>query len=341
MLLDFNFKGYIENEDSTLTVVGTASTPTRDLQGEKVLISPTAFDKAWEEFKQPNQYNGGDKAPNKVDHQRGAKYRDRTVGEVLNMKYYSPEETLTMDNFDSFFNNAKIVAVSKIFDRDAIADIKSGNLTGYSLAWFHNPAKRLQVQADTKKYIDNEIHINELTLTRRPANIDSNDLKIANMEERVNAMYAVGDGVNYYNTNAVVKNVYMANGKFAYDLEFDGNFKSMDLVEEGDINLKSYTTSFNDDAFDNLIKQALKNKIRDEKYDIDLSDLSNFTYSLSGNVTFGKTKRMNTKVTVNSDGKTIFHTRITNTSKKEPEQKGQDTGFQQIRYIFGEPKFKK
>lgn len=167
-----------------LVISGVATTNKRDRQYEIITITPNALRKAWPEFAEKG-------APMKVDHalfvrydnldvQFGEKfnpkehywinpkYQDRVVGRVINMEFENADE-FNLDSEEP--QETKITFVALITDPEAIEDIENGELDSVSLGW--QSKDWFGRYGQTSERIDKEIEIDELTLTKTPANPDA------------------------------------------------------------------------------------------------------------------------------------------------------------------------
>jgi Inorganic Pyrophosphatase len=189
---NIEFQTQKEGEDF-LIVQGTASTNSKDSDGDVCIISPVAIreyikankeikmdvdhayfqDTYTEKFFTPSMRNfveGQDKWQN-------IKYKDRIIGEVIELEY-NPKD-ISFDSLD-LENMPKIVMTCKckITDKEAIEDIKAGNLTGFSLFWSG------QVFKAGKNYcLYTQLDDVMLTITSSPKNNDCNDLVVAQDQE--------------------------------------------------------------------------------------------------------------------------------------------------------------
>lgn len=240
-----NLKSVITDTKDKLVLFGIVSTPTKDLTGEEVLIHPKAFLTANKKYlSESSIYTLGDIAPIRVDHAdpispNYKKYGARSIGYALDLKYSPSDKPFDSIDFDWWFNNAKIEGVLCLTDPQAIEDYKLGNLGAVSLAWKHNPQKRLQVQSNQKKFIDHEIVIEEITMTNTPANPDAKGWVPVSDKER---KYKNGDVVRVRNLKGIVKESYKNNAEILYDIDFGTNCKSLDYIPEAYINTK-YTST--------------------------------------------------------------------------------------------------
>ena len=289
--------------DGSLIVRGIASSNKLDRDKDKITITPNALKEAWELFKQMG-------AKMLFEHGQDPDFGNEIIGTVLDMQH--DKEEYDIDSPD--IKPLKIIATCKITDPRVIAMILSGEVDSFSLSW---KVLSRYIDPDTGDDINREIFINELTACKMPANPEAKFTVLDNTDMNLMEQYGFedrfGQTVEAYGQTAKVKGYAIRNGEKYYNLAFD-NMKVKSYVKDDKI--KAYTTAFDDSSMDSLLKQALKKKIKEEGYDIPASEIDQFTYNLKGNIIFGKNKRMSTRMTVSSDGKAIFHTRITNASKK-------------------------
>lgn len=192
--IKFNIEIQTQNEgEDFLIVEGTASTNSKDSDGDICLISPVALKEYIADHKQididvdhsyfSNRITGEFSNPQNrafkagQDKWQNEKYQDRIIGQVLELEY-TPKD-ITFDSID-LENMPKIVMKhkSKIMDKEAIEDIKNGKLTGFSLMWSGQ-----KFQAGKNILLYSQLDLVMLTITSAPKNDDCNDLAIADKQE--------------------------------------------------------------------------------------------------------------------------------------------------------------
>jgi hypothetical protein len=281
--------------DGSLWITGIATTNRVDRENESLTITPRAFIKANEEFMKKG-------APVWVEHGATEKYGEQSVGRVVSMDYF-PKRKIDLDSPTP--PRMKIKAVCKITDKDAVQDILKGELEGFSISLRANSN---YVSPDGTYYILTDIEFNELTICKRAMNPDSDRFEV--VEE------LPAESVNVFNQPAMVKSMVKKDGQKLISVRFpDLNLDA--FVKAEDIQ-KTYTTKLNSRAIDRAIRIALLKKIRDEGYSIPASEVAEFSYSIPRfTLSFGKKKRHTTEVTLGSNDKISFHTKITNAEKKK------------------------
>lgn len=191
--------------DGKLYLTGFMSTSSKDLDGERNIITPNAL-------KLANSKLIG--LPIKIEHGFTQKYKLKTVGELLKLEF-SPEN-YQIDSPEVLEMEIKVFVV--ITDKWAIEDVLNGNLSGFSLRW---TMINYLINPKTRQELSTQIEPVELTLTKNPANQDCY-FKIISTPEMVKSYL---DKVWQYQGQVVkVKSVYKN--------QFDNLFCDLEFQKE-------------------------------------------------------------------------------------------------------------
>lgn len=244
-MIDFIINSKSVTSDG-LVITGQASTNKRDKHNESITISPNAFKNALGPFLK----KGGKML---AEHGFEPKYGKRIVGKVLNMEYWPKEYSIDSPNMLKMSLNA----VALLTDKDIIQDVLSGQKDSFSLNWI---TKSWLVNQKTKQRIDTDIQINELTITRNPANTEAKFTIVK--DDDLIKQYKLGEKVEIYDTIASIKSLYVdEKGKYYVDLDFDDeivNIKSANKVPVSFLNKKTVSIP----KFKTNIKKKMDNYIQ-------------------------------------------------------------------------------
>lgn len=305
--LKYNFKlQATQKSKQGLIVYGTATSPTLDLDNEKILFKPSHFNEVAKNafLEEKNVYNaevpgrmvwnhGRDFSFEDVDSE--ADYSDPTfypeskvIGQVLSLDYKPTAKTKKFDiddddSMDYYFKHAKVEASFVITDPEMIERFDKQEM-GVSISWYPiNPETTRRYigsgSNNVNQFIEREYFLREISLTPTPANTDTFDLteatpeEVEKLSEPSNASgFEVGDLVEYAEMRAEILSKRTEEGMNFYTLKFaDSTMKSRsEFTDEQIKSVKEETKMITTDEIMNNFKSSMAENlgVEDVSYEI-------------------------------------------------------------------------